>query len=439
MANKTIHIIGGGTVFHIAPHLALCAPAYGSTPRMLRDLCEIDDFDIAMGREPHHLDVRLWLTKMAGGHELETNNDIEALIDKLVLDPATKIIFLPAALCDFEGSVYGFEPDKFGTRLQSRDGAITITATPAKKIVGKIRKTRKDIFAVAFKATMGFTAEEQYIAGLNLLKESSVNLVFANDGKTKLNMVITPEEARYHETTDRDEALAGLVEMAIMRSHMTFTRSTVVAGDPIPWDSPLVWPALREAVNYCIQKGAYKPFRGATVGHFACKLDDTTFLTSIRKSNFNDLEKNGLVKIVTDGPDSVIAYGAKPSVGGMSQRIIFHDHQDYDCIVHFHCPKKAGSVVPEVSQREYECGSHECGRNTSNGLQRFGNLSAVFLQEHGPNIVFHHSIDPQEVIDFIEANFDLEDKTGGYVSLGQILHQPDTLSDLARAVSGRLL
>jgi hypothetical protein len=33
---------------------------------------------------------------------------------------------------------------------------------------------------------------------------------------------------------------------------------------------------------------------------------------------------------------------------------------------------------------------------------------------HGPNIVFNRNIDPQEVIDFINRNFDLYDKTGGY-------------------------
>jgi hypothetical protein len=68
-----------------------------------------------------------------------------------------------------------------------------------------------------------------------------------------------------------------------------------------------------------------------------------------------------------------------------------------------------------VSQREFECGSHQCGKNTSNGLRQFGNLSAVYLDNHGPNIVFHHDISPQEVIDFIEANFNLEGKTGGYM------------------------
>lgn len=427
-ANKKVHIIGGGTVSHIRPHLALCAPAYGGTARKLNDL-----FAIAQLNGHSHLDPVCHLTKMAGGKTLETNEDIARLIDELVADPATKIVVLSAALCDFE--LNGVS-DKYGERIKTRETPnLQLNFVPAQKIVGNIRAKRKDIFAVAFKTTSGAAPDEQYFAGLNLLKEASVNLVFANDVKTRMNMVITPEEARYHQTSDRDAALHGLVEMALLRSHLTFTRSTVVDGQPVPWDSPLVPASLREVVDHCIERGAYKPFRGATVGHFACKVNDNTFLTSIRKSNFNDLDKNGLVKVVTDGPDSVIAYGAKPSVGGQSQRIVFTDHPDYDCIVHFHCPKKPGSVVPEVSQREYECGSHQCGENTSKGLQKFGNLSAVYLQEHGPNIVFNRSINPQEVIDFIEANFDLDEKTGGYVSLGQILRTPDTL-DTLRSITG---
>jgi hypothetical protein len=138
----------------------------------------------------------------------------------------------------------------------------------------------------------------------------------------------------------------------------------------------------------------------------------------------------------TDGPDSVIAYGSKPSVGGRSQRIVFHDHSDHDCVVHFHCPVKPASEVPQVSQRESECGSHECGRNTSRGLRRFGILSAVYLQEHGPNIVFHRSIDPQEVINFIEQNFDLSEKTGGYVSIRERLDTPSTLESLLDPTQG---
>lgn len=417
MDNKAVHIIGGGTVSYLGQHLATAAPAYGSTARQLHDICS---------KHFTNMDVKLHLTKMAcnGESDLETNGDIERLIDQLVADDTTRVIFLNASLVDFGSS----SDRRFGQRYSARDNkelAIVVSAMP--KIVTKIRQRRKDIFLVAFRQTCGMTEDEMYISGLDLCKTASCNLVLANDKKTRMNMVITPEEARYHVTTNRLEALTGLVEMAKLRSHLMFTRSTVVAGKPIPWDSELVYPSLRAVVNYCIQQGAYKPFNGSTAGHFACKLDDTTFLTSIRKTNFNDLPKNGLVKVVTDGPDSVMAYGAKPSVGGQSQRIVFNEHSNYDCIVHFHCPIKPGSKVPIASQREFECGSHECGKNTSAHLQEFGNLSAVFLEQHGPNIVFHHSIDPKEVIDFIEANFDLSEKTGGFVSIRSRLDTPSTL------------
>jgi ribulose-5-phosphate 4-epimerase/fuculose-1-phosphate aldolase len=432
--SKNIHIISGGTIAHIAPHLALCAPAYGTVGLDLRTHCY----------ELSKLDVRLHLTRMAGG-ELETNDDVKALLDKLVADPDTKIIFMPVALCDFvptvakhgnvpEGSWAAFmqkaKVGKDAARLKTSDGPHLIQIDPAAKIIRDIRKTRKDIFLVGFKNTSSATEQEQYLAGLNLLKEASCNLVLANDTKTKLNMVITPEEAKYHVTTDRQAALGGLVEMAVLRSHLTFTRSTVVAGESVSWNSDLVYPALRTVVNHLVKRGAYKPFRGATVGHFACKLSDTEFLTSKRKTNFNDIDINGLVRIRTDGPDTVLAYGSKPSVGGQSQRIVFAEHPEYDCIVHAHVPlkpcDKVGDIcklfchrcgsIPVVSQREFECGSHQCGQNTSTGLKKFGNLSAVYLAEHGFNVTYHHSIDPQEVINFIEANFDLEGKTGGHVS-----------------------
>jgi hypothetical protein len=418
---KTVEIIGGGTVSHVRSHLAVSAVAYGFTARKIKELCE---------KHSDKLEVRLYLTRMAnsGNGNLETPENIKELADKLKLDPNVKIIFFNPAIVDYDGNiadtsdVYRFgktTSGKYEERLKSRLGDQMMILTPKEKMIKDIRNGRKDIFLVGFKTTC--SENEQYIAGLNLLKESSCNLVLANDTKTRINMIITPEEARYHVTTDRDFALEMLVEMAYLRSHLSFTRSTVVSGESIPWKSELVPESLRKAVDYCIEKGAYKEFRGSTVGHFACKIDDKTFLTSKRKTNFNDLDKNGLVKVVIDGNDTVIAYGSKPSVGGQSQRIIFSEHNDYDCIVHFHCPKKLDSPVPSVSQREYECGSHECGKNTSNGLKRFGNLSAVMLDNHGPNIVFNHTIDPQEVIDFIEANFDLTGKTGGPVKIEQSL------------------
>lgn len=424
MDNKKIHIVSGGTFSHVRCHLALAAPAFGETGRKLFDLCR---------KHIHQLDTVLHETRMAAGSssKLITNEDVEELVGKLAEDPATKIIFMPVALCDFTGTINDVPSGKYAPRLKSReeDGA-TIKLHTAKKILNSIRSKRKDIFLVGFKTTDGLTEDEQYISGLNLLKSSSCNMVFVNDVATRLNMIVTPEEARYHVDKHRDYVLQNLVDMAKMRSHLTFTRSTVVAGEPVAWGSPMVPESLRKVVDFCIDGGAYKPFRGATVGHFACKVASNEFLTSIRKTNFNKLSEIGLVRVTTDGPDSVFAYGAKPSVGGQSQRIVFSDHPEYDCIVHFHSPKKENSQVPTVSQREVECGSHQCGKNTSSGLKKFGNLSAVYLDNHGPNIVFNRSIDPQEVIDFINDNFNLDEKTGGYVSLGQILKTPDHLDDL---------
>lgn len=418
MTRKIVHVVGGGTVSHLRTHLALCAPAYGNTARRIAELCREHD---------NTMDVVLHLTRMADPtSRIETNADVRTLVMQLVDDSRTKIVFFNPAICDFDGEVEEVTSGKVAERLRTSDNAgdpreYTVRLKPAPKIIRYIRKEgfegrepRKDIFLVGFKATSGATPEEQYRQGLKGLKTSSANLVLANDVLTRLNMVIVPEEGVYHQTTDREVALHGLVEMAYMRSHLTFTRSTVIDGEPVAWESDLVPASLRAVVDFCIERGAYQRFLGVTAGHFAVKLDDTTFLTSRRKTDFNDMKKVGLVKVKTDGPDSVIAFGSRPSVGGQSQRIVFSEHPGADCIVHFHCPKKPDSPVPTVSQREYECGSHECGRNTSRGLQRFGNLLAVYLDQHGPNIVFSSSINPQEVIDFIEANFDLTSKTGGY-------------------------
>lgn len=421
---KNIHIFGGGTVAHIANHFAVCAPAYGTTARHLNHI-------ILRNKLFDNFNTHLELTRMGAGYtnstracdypKLETNEDVAARIEELKKDPNTKIIFFSCALVDFKPAL-GTQHDnmftefgKYTQRLESK-GELCVSFVPTEKIISNIRNGRKDIFLVGFKTTCGATKQEMYEKGLRLCKEGSVNLVLVNDTKTRWNMIVTPEEAAYHESADRDYVLRHLVDMTFWRSHLTFTQSTVVAGEPIPWSSEQVPSALRQVVDYAINKNAYKPFMGKTVGHFAHKLSDTEFLTSIRKTNFNELDKTGLVRIKTDGPDTVLAYGAKPSVGGQSQRIVFKDHKDMDCIVHFHCPLRENhpDEIISASQREVECGSHQCGQNTSSHLKQFGNLKAVMLLNHGPNIVFNKNIDPQEVIDFIERNFDLSKKTGGY-------------------------
>lgn len=436
---RKIHIIGGGTVAHIRPHLALSAPAYGKAVRQLFDA-------ICCAEEAENLLVHLYTTKMAGNRHqvwsqrtglddveapnLETNADVAKLLDDIcVLDPDPSIVFLPAALCDFEPTSFqqGVKipttyVGKEHVRLRS-DQAVDVHLEPAQKVISSVRKQRKDIFLVGFKTTTGAVKQDQFDAGLELLKKASCNLVLANDLVTKVNMVITPEQAPYYVSEDRRHTLRQLVGMALMRSKGHFTRSQVIEGKSVGWNGEVVPASLREVVNHCIKRGAYKPFMGKTVGHFAFKVPTAPhlpqlFVTSKRGVNFNELEKVGMVMVEADGKDKVIAMGAKPSVGGQSQRIIFTEHPDVDCIVHFHCPLKPGGKFPTRSQGPYECGSHECGQNTSNGLAELvlspngkDRVKAVMLDKHGPNIVFHHSVDPQKVIQFIEDNFDLERST----------------------------
>lgn len=405
-----IYILGGGTFNYVRAHMALAAPAFGQTAKDIYSYLRFD---------PRAPTSELILTKMADSNsDLVTNEDVSDFIDKLIADPETKMIIMNVALCDYEGQVGDVESGKYADRLKTKEGDQVMHLTPADKLLGRIRKDRKDIFVVAFKTTSNATTDEQYSAGLHLLKANSVNLVLANDLVTRVNMVITPEESRHYQTTNRGDAINGLLEMALSRSQNTFTRSTVVDGPAVDWNAADVPSSLREVVNHCIERGAYKPFRGATVGHFAVKVDDNRIYTSRRKRDFNKLPEEGLIEVEYEGFERVIAKGGKPSVGGQSQRIIFDEHPDLDCIVHAHVPLRpnAPDIIPVADQKPYECGSHQCGENTSRNLAAFEHgIHAVMLDEHGPNIVFNRNTDPRHVIEFIERNFDLAGKTGGLV------------------------
>jgi hypothetical protein len=399
------------------PHLALSAPAYGTTARKLFSLFPVT-------RESYERHVSLHLTKMAneGQGDLETNADIDRLITKLVADTTTKVIFMNAALCDFEGQIIEqaqaaddprtTKSGKDQPRLKTADGDQLVSIRPADKIIGKIRKDRKDIFLVGFKTTAGATEDEMYLAGLTLLKTTSCNLVLVNDVHTRLNLIVAPELARYSITKDRDAALRELVTMTNTRSRLTFTRTTLTDGILIPWDSARVPVVLRNVVDWCADHGAYKPFRDITVGHFAFKEGPNVLISSRRKQNYNRRSCRDLVK-VSFTAEEMLAYGAKPSAGSRSQYAVLSQFPEYDCIVHFHCPLKPGSKVTVRSQKEVECGSHECGENTWKGINKFGNLAAVMLDQHGPNIIFSSRGDHNEVIRFIDENFDLTVRSDG--------------------------
>src|SRR5271157_2851817 len=165
-----IEIIGGGTVSHVRNHLALCAPAYGTTATLLEHL--LLDEDDALDYE-----INLHLTKMADHRsQLESNEDVSKLVNQLIDNPETKIIFFNPALVDYDGSITtegaaGYEwndsiptrSGKYEERLQTSEGQQKMLLTPTQKLLGRIRKQRKDIFLVAFKTTCGATEDEQFL------------------------------------------------------------------------------------------------------------------------------------------------------------------------------------------------------------------------------------------------------------------------------------
>lgn len=419
---RRVVILGGGTLNHVRSHLALCAPAFGSTARQLAPLFQAEIHAAGLAGS---LLVETILTKMADHRsDIATNADVEALVERLIADPGVKAIVFSIALADFEGQIGSLPSGSHAQRLRTAEGPQRIDIHPAAKLIGRIRKKRKDIFLVGFKTTAGADRDVQYARGLELLKNNSANLVLANDTVTRNNVIIAPEETRYAESTDRALTLAFLAKMAVSRMGNHFTRSTVVEGRAVDWRASAVPHNLRQVVDHCIARGAYKPVLGKTVGHFAVKIDARRILTSIRKSNFNQLDQVGLVQVDSTSDDEVVAHGFRPSVGGQSQRIVFNENQGLDCIVHFHCPTRPDApdkdAIPVKPQWPNECGSHECGRQTSAGLRAIDlgdgdALSVVFLDNHGPNIVFNRKTPASKIVAFIERNFDLSDKTGGLV------------------------
>lgn len=292
---KKLYILGGGTNTYISNHLALSAPAYGTTAKTLANKFR--------RHEENKMEVDLYLTKMASSDSIhlgrnlpDTPEEIEELVDKLIADPATRVIIFNVAMVDYKptflftlesNSYDAYNPheitDKFGKyagRLNtSKLPEVCLELSVQDKIIQKIRKERKDILLVGFKTTCGATKEEQFQKGLKLCKDASANIVFVNDvDKNRINNLnnllkekenlesilplqhsisinlsaiekeiqalqnnglVTPEESSYWYNT-RDEALDALVQMVLDRSHLHFTRSTVVDSETISWNSELI-------------------------------------------------------------------------------------------------------------------------------------------------------------------------------------------------------
>lgn len=479
---KRIYVISGGTMVHIRPHFSLCAPAYGTIGCSLTDALVQGIFDKGMDKDFRVVPIftrmaeyqgdrwgdygniqatcteGVWygrqLLESLGLRHVETHEDLKTLTQALIQREDTRGIIMAAAVCDWKpqilqeddvnetGHVYvnerfttefGKGHPRLSTRLPGHPDArkgISLKMRPADKLIGMIRRERKDIFLVSFKTTAGVSREETYAAGLKSLKGSSSNLVLANDVQNHHNVIVTPEEFPYYCDT-RERAVAELAEMVLDRIRLDFVRTRMVPGDKADLvqlhEEGKIPSNFLPVLKHIIQRGAFKvlPWAERTSGHFGCVVLEEglgfTRVSSIRKVNHNKVFEEGVAKIVSDEGDSIVAMGGKPSVGEHTQRMIYEQIRaqghEVHSIVHFHCPfrKSTGILdVPTAEQKPYECGSMQCGTNTStNMMQIEEGIWAVHLEGHGPNIAWHRDVDPQRIIDFIEGGWDLTTKSGG--------------------------
>ncbi|GBG14480.1 uncharacterized protein NMK_2079 [Novimethylophilus kurashikiensis] len=197
---KQIHIFGGGTLQHVRSHLALCAPAYGNTARLLAQAFE----------ESRPGQVGLHLTKMADpASNMVTNDDVAARVAKVLDDERTTAIIFNVALCDFSGQIADEPSGKYASRLKSRNGEEVMHLTPVPKLLSAIKVIRPDITLVGFKTTAGASLEEQRDLAWAQIKESKADYVFANDTVTRVNQLARAVGAT--ERAAREVLLAKLV------------------------------------------------------------------------------------------------------------------------------------------------------------------------------------------------------------------------------------
>lgn len=391
---RKIVILGGGTFSAIRNHLALAAPAFGETARKLKLLIK------------DHQRVSLILTKMAFSlSDLVTNEDVEAKIDELLDDSTIGTIILNVAFCDFKAKpIDGVECDLHAERLETSKGDLTLELTPTEKIIRKIRIKRPDIFLVGFKTTTNKTSEEQFLAGLKMMKSVKCNLVLANDTVTRNNMVLTAEETIYGETTDRLAALKELIDITLMRCDLTYNPSNFVPSESIMIDKTP--QSFQDCIKFLIDNDAFieNNSNGFTPGHFCWRNGKNSFISSQRKANHNLVFTEGMSLVEVTG-DKFNVYGQrKASVGARSQWLILQENPEFDCIIHTHNPLKLRSLIPVTPQRPYQCGSLECGINTVSHMADFGGIKAVYLDKHGANILFKSSDDVSGIINFIRDN-----------------------------------
>jgi len=209
---KRIYILTGGTMVHVTPHFALCAPAYGTVG--VEIFTRLEQRLTASARREQY-EVILIQTKMAGANRSETmahlarlglpsspetNIDVQNYIQAILRDAEGVALVMAAAICDFEPVALTAEGrngmvvmSKFGKEQKRLHHVETLTLQmrPSDKIIDGIKTARPDLKLVTFKTTAGVTEDELFEQAFYNLQKSQSDLVFANDIQNYQNMVVT--------------------------------------------------------------------------------------------------------------------------------------------------------------------------------------------------------------------------------------------------------
>lgn len=171
-------VIGGGTFNHVSCHLALAAPAFGTTARKLAKIYH-----------GHGVEVELVLTKMADHtSSIVTNEDLAKKLVEIADDPDVDVVVMNAAVCDFS-----LDSPSQDARLSSSEDYPVMLRGIQGKLVKEFKRLRPDVVVVGFKTTHGAEWTTQLSKAAMSLESNGLDIVLANDVGTKNNMVLTRE------------------------------------------------------------------------------------------------------------------------------------------------------------------------------------------------------------------------------------------------------
>lgn len=170
---KTI-IYSGGTFSYVRNHMALSAPAFGGSGRLLKTIIP---------------NSTLVLTKMADStSNIITNEDLLKDLTERLKDEEIQCIIMNAALCDFDGIIDDIPSGKHSKRLETRSETPLMKLTPANKVISSIKTIRPDILVVGFKTTCN--QEEMLVEKAQRMLDSA-DIVIANDTGARINYIVT--------------------------------------------------------------------------------------------------------------------------------------------------------------------------------------------------------------------------------------------------------